>query len=695
MKQKLCFSFLIKDKPVMNFFYRIFYTTLLLVVMLTVCSYCENNLLSTTEQIPKDIQNTIITVVEKLQPALVRIHVVEKYYSEGRELKQEKFGSGIVISEDGYVVTNHHVAGKAFIADCTFSNLKNYPMKLIGTDALTDISVLKIVTNEPNQFSYASFGDSEQVKVGDYVLAMGSPMALSPSVTAGIVSNKQMILPYKLDSFEFFSEENENVGSLVCWLGHNAEISPGSSGGPLINLRGEIIGINEIKYALGGAIPSNLVKKVVEDIVKNGKVERAWLGVEIQPVTQEKINQKGALVRYVYPNSPADNAGVKVGDIIEQIRDITVDVRYMEQIPLVNNIICSLPCNEKIPIQIIRNSEKLDIVVEPIPYDFPITPEKEFPEWGCTAKNMNWFLALKRNRENQKGIIITSIRMGGAVAQAKPPLQTGDIVLQVEDMHITCLDEMERVTQQFLGEKKEKLLTIVERKGNRIYSMVKIGKTQSVEPIREASKPWIGVETQVLTRDIAEKMGIEEGGFIITRVFYPKIKEVKDLNVGDIVKEIENEKLHATRVEEYEEWKEKIRNFSIGQIVNLSVIRKGDRKIIPVQLVSEPIPRGMLEKYQDDWLEFTVRDLCFYDYVDMNLSDDIKGIYIEQVISGGWASLAKLEQGDVIIAVENEPIDNLNTFKIKLAKLKENKLNKFSFQILRGIQKYFVEIEIK
>ncbi|MGC8846088.1 MAG: S1C family serine protease, partial [Candidatus Hydrogenedens sp.] len=143
--------------------------------------------------LPEQIQDSIIRTVNKLQPALVRIHVIEKYYSEGRELKQEKYGSGIVISADGYIVTNHHVAGKAYFADCSFSNLKNYPLKLIGTDALTDISVLKIVTDEPQNFVFGSFGDSDYTKVGDYVLAMGSPMALNPSVTLGIISNQRMI----------------------------------------------------------------------------------------------------------------------------------------------------------------------------------------------------------------------------------------------------------------------------------------------------------------------------------------------------------------------------------------------------------------------------------------------------------------------------------------------------------------------
>lgn len=655
----------------------------------------EDKLSSDIESLPKQVQDNIVQVVDKLQPALVRIHVVEKYYMEGRELKQEKYGSGVVVSADGYVVTNHHVAGKAFFADCTFLNLRNYPIKLIGTDALTDISILKIITDKPENFVCASFGDSDSVKVGDYVLAMGSPMALSPSVTLGIISNKQMVLPYKLESFEIFSGDNESIGSLVCWLGHNAEISAGSSGGPLINLQGEIIGINEIKYALGGAIPSNLAKKVVTDILQTGKVIRSWVGLEIQPLTDKDSAKQGALVRYVYPNSPSEKADIKTGDVLTKINNNPIDVKYMEQVSLVNNIFCSLPTDKPVNFSIIRNSDEINVLVQPVLYDFPTPEERELKNWGCTAKNLNWLLALNKNREDTKGVLITSIRLGGSAAQAKPPLQSSDIIVQVENEPISSLEDLENKTKIFMEQQKENLLVVVERDGNKIYSMIKISNPRTNEPIREASKPWIGVEVQVLTPEIAEKIGVEEGGFIITRIYPVKAEGIQDLKVGDIIKGIENEKFHASRIEEYEEWKERVRSFSIDQKINLSILRNGEIKQIPVQLIKEPIPRNMVEKYQDEWLEFTVRELCFYDYVDMNLKEDVKGVYIEQVISGGWASLAKLEQGDIILSVQNEPVENLNTFKEKLVKIRENKPGKFVFQIQRGVQKYFVPIEIR
>lgn len=666
-----------------------------LVFSFLIPTYSEESISPNIGILPEQIQEAIIRTVEKLQPALVRIHVVEKYYSEGRELKQEKYGSGVVISSDGYVVTNHHVAGKAYFADCSFSNLKNYSLKLVGTDALTDISVLKIITDEPQNFEYAVFGDSDKVKVGDYVLAMGSPMALNPSVTLGIISNQRMILPYKLNSFELFANDGENVGSLVCWLGHNAEISPGSSGGPLVNLQGEIIGINEIKYALGGAIPSNLVKKVVNDIIQNGKVKRSWTGVEIQPITNSGEIDKGALVRYVYPNSPADIAGLKTGDIITQIDNEPILVKYMEQIPLVNNILCSLPTDKPTIFYVLRETNKINISIQPIIYNFPEMEEKELREWGFTAKNLNWFLALNKNRENTQGVLITSLRMGGSSAQAKPPLQSGDIILEIENKKISNLEDLSEITQSLLEEQKEKVLVVAERNGNRIYSVVKIGASKTTEPVREAIKPWIGIEVQVFTQEMAEKKGIDGGGFIITRI-YPVIeKGLGELRVGDVIKEIEGDKLHAIKVEDYEEWKEKIRSFLIEQEIILSILRDGKTIQVPIQLIKEPLPRNMVEKYQDEWLEFTARELSFYDRVDLNLKEEVKGVLVEQVVSGGWASLAKLEQGDIILSIQNESVDNVKDLKQKLNNIKEKNINKFVFKIQRGIQKYFVVIEVK
>src|SRR5439155_18499157 len=176
--------------------------------------------------------------------------------------------------------------------------------ELVGTDPLTDISVLKLKPGQPREFAAASFGDSSKIKVGDTVLAIGSPMALSQSVTLGIISNVEMIMPRLFGTFGRFRLDGEDVGALVRWIGHDASIYGGNSGGPLVNLRGEIIGINEIRFGLSGAIPGSLAHQIADEIIATGKVRRAWPGVDVQPLFKHPKAQRGGLISGVITDSP-------------------------------------------------------------------------------------------------------------------------------------------------------------------------------------------------------------------------------------------------------------------------------------------------------------------------------------------------------------------------------------------------------
>ena len=207
--------------------------------------------------------NQIEPAIQKVYPALVRIYVVVEEPGGGRMERERAAGSGAIISSDGYIVTNHHVAGNAIRITCTMADGEEVEATKIGTDPLADIAVLKLkreTRKHPDApLPVAVWGDSNQLKVGDVVLAMGCPMAVSQSVTQGIVSNTQLILPRSMDGA--FRLDGENVGQIVRWIGHDAVIFGGNSGGPLVNLRGEIVGINELGLgSLGGAIPTNLAR---------------------------------------------------------------------------------------------------------------------------------------------------------------------------------------------------------------------------------------------------------------------------------------------------------------------------------------------------------------------------------------------------------------------------------------------------
>src|SRR5437899_1861625 len=257
------------------------------------------------QEIPANVRAVVDSAITRMRPALVRIHVVSTEYREGRELKMQAVGSGAIISKDGYLITNHHVAGHGARMVCTLWNREEIEAELVGTDPLTDISVLKLKPDKPREFVPATFGDSSKISVGDSVLAMGSPMALSQSVTLGIISNVEMIMPRLFGTFGRFRLDGEDVGALVRWIGHDASIYGGNSGGPLVNLRGEIIGINEIRFGLSGAIPGNLARSVAQEIIAHGKIRRIWLGIDVQLLFKHSKNERGVLISGVIAESPA------------------------------------------------------------------------------------------------------------------------------------------------------------------------------------------------------------------------------------------------------------------------------------------------------------------------------------------------------------------------------------------------------
>ena len=208
------------------------------------------------QQPPPATPQAMQAAIAAVKPALVKIHVVTADYSSGREVKEEAFGSGVIISPEGYVIANHHVAGDATYITCTLADKTEIDAHLVGTDALTDIAVLKLNPETARTFPTRPSAIPMTLQVGDRVFAMGSPLAFSQSVTMGVISNTELVMP---ETFaDSFTLDGEDVASVVRWIGHDAQIYPGNSGGPLVNMRGEIVGINEVSFGLSGAIPGNL-----------------------------------------------------------------------------------------------------------------------------------------------------------------------------------------------------------------------------------------------------------------------------------------------------------------------------------------------------------------------------------------------------------------------------------------------------
>ncbi len=641
-----------------------------------------------------DLKKEMTAAAASVRPALIRIHAISADYRQGRQLRVESAGSGVIISPDGYAVTNHHVASEAEKLVCTLADKREVDAKLIGTDPLADIAVLKLESPDNKPFPYAEFGDSSKLEVGDRVYAMGSPFAISQSVTMGIVSNVEMIMPDMFSS-QGLLLDGEDVGSIVRWIGHDALIEPGNSGGPLVDRDGKIVGINEISIGLAGAIPSNLAKDVAEQLKTTGKVVRSWLGIEVQPMLKSSAVQEGVLVAGVMSDSPAQKAGMKAGDIITNLGGKPVNVRFKEEVPIFNQYVASLPVDMPVEAQILRDGKPVKLTLTTEERHKAMDNQHELRSWGICATNITYLMQKEMKLTSQDGVIVTGVLPSGPVGSAKPAMREGDVISKVNDRTIKDVADLRQVTKDIIGDADESVPVLVtfERSRKQYITVVKVGKDEMSEPGAEISKAWLPVDMQVITREIAEAIGMPEAtGVRITQVYSSKMPKEGGLKVGDLVLKLDGEPIPADQLGDEEVLPSLIRQYDIGTEVKLDIIRDGKPMVINFKLQASPKPARDFPKYEDENFEFTARDIAFSDIANAQVEEEDTGVYVESVTEGGWAALGGLRAGDVISAIDSAPVPNLNGLKKKMEDLSIKKPEIVVFSVSRGIHTLFVEI---
>jgi len=645
------------------------------------------NFLFCEREIPFYIQNKVLEVSKKVKPAVVKIYAIIPDFYQGRVVKEEVSGSGTIIHKEGYVITNYHVAGKAKYVRCTLSNGEKIDAFYYAGDPLTDIAIVKIINENHRSFPVAHFGDSSKLKVGEWVIAAGSPFALSQSITLGIISNLSLVIPDFFWPFNKLKLDGENVGSMVKWIGHDAPIYPGNSGGPLLNLDGKIVGVNEISLGLSGAIPGNLARKVASILIQNKGIVRSWIGIEIQPLLETLEVKNGVLIADVIKNSPAEKSGIKEGDIILEINNKKVSVKNIEDIPDFNQMIADLPRNKKIKVVLIRNGKKLTKFVEPVKREKFYLDEKEIKKFGVTARNISSFEAIELGKENTDGVVITSVSPGGPAGEAKPSLRKKDVITEINGEKIKNLSDIFKLTDKISGETS--LLISFERKKEKLLTVINIKENIENEIIPQAKKSWLPISIEVLSEKVRKKLGIHKKGVIITSVFTEKNRDFP-LRRGDIITEIDGEEIPVNYPEDKDVFFETISEYPVGSEVELTVLRNKKIEKFKVKLKKEPEGPDEAKKYSQVLLEMKVRNLCFDDIKKLRAKKE--GVIVEEVKEGGWASVVKIAVGDLIVSVNGEKIKNVNDFKEKVEKLiKDNK--NIVFSIERDIHHLFVEIK--
>ncbi len=366
-----------------------------------------------------------------------------------REIPVQALGSGVIISKDGYIITNNHVVQNADTIRVELYDGSQYEAELVGRDPGTDLGVVKIEP-VPNM-KYASFGDSDKCMVGEWVVAIGSPRGLDWTVTAGIISAKN----------------RTNIGVLgptgyEDFIQTDASINPGNSGGPLINLNGKVIGINSLivsasrgSEGLGFAIPSNMAKAISDSLIKHGEVIRGYLGVHIQDVTPEiakslklERNFKGVIIAEVLPESPAAQAGIEQGDIVIEYNGKKVE----NSSQLRNNVAQTTPGNT-VDLKVLRNDKEIEISVtigELGKYETASRGATGGDILGLKVEKVTSSIARRLGLPKPTGVIIVEISPGSAAENAG--LEEGDVIFRVGNVQVNDPDEFNRLVEDFAGE---------------------------------------------------------------------------------------------------------------------------------------------------------------------------------------------------------------------------------------------------
>ncbi len=385
--------------------------------------------------------------------------------NDNEEGGAQSLGSGFIISKDGYLLTNHHVVKNADEIIVKFSDRRELVAKLIGSDARTDVAVLKV---DATDLPAVTIGDPNKLQVGEWVLAIGSPFGFEQSVTAGIVSAKGRSLP---------------GGNYVPFIQTDVAINPGNSGGPLFNMDGKVVGINSQIYSRTGgfmglsfSIPMDVVMNVVDQIKTKGKAAHGWLGVQIQDVTRELAESfgmkkpQGALVSKIMPGSPAEKADLQIGDIIIEFNGQPIDSSG-DLPPMVG----MTPINDKATLKILRQDEE-----KTVEFDIGLLPEqidKAEAEKVMPTNRLGVSVTNPTEQERETlqvpkgGVLVQNIDKGPAKIAG---IQPGDVILRMGNSVIKDANSFEKLTKNLPTGKS--IAILIQRRGNPAFLALKIEK---------------------------------------------------------------------------------------------------------------------------------------------------------------------------------------------------------------------------
>ncbi len=404
-----------------------------------------------------DFQNTVTAAKNQVFPAVVYIKVIRDNLQAGKNVSNTVSGSGVVISADGEVVTNHHVIDKATEIRCLLYDGRAYTAKLVGSDKDTDLALLKLERPADDKpLPFAEFDNSGNVSDGDFVMAMGAPWGLNRSVSIGIISCAGRYLA--------------GNGEYTLWYQTDAAILPGNSGGPLVNTSGKVIGINTLGMGTGAlafSIPAHTAQYVISRLRQYGDVNWAWLGLTLQPLRDFDRNiyfdyPNGVIVAGTEPGSPARREGILPQDVIVAVGGNPVSVETSEDMPDFKRLLGLLPFDQAVEFDILREGKAMKVSVTPRAKGKVEGDILDLPRWEFTARAINRFDNSDLYFYQPEGVFVYGVHFSGQGSRAQ--LFQRDIILKVNDTEIKTLDDLKKAYDAALANidnKRKTLLTLM------------------------------------------------------------------------------------------------------------------------------------------------------------------------------------------------------------------------------------------
>jgi len=372
------------------------------------------------------------------------------------------------------------------------------------------------------------------------------------------------------------------------------------------------------------------------------------------------------------------------------------NVRYDEQMPDFMRLVTSLPIGKEVTALVLREGKEAKFHLEPVERGELNPKQQELKQWGLTVRDLSFLTAKEMKRTNQNGILVTSVRPGGPAGEAKPSVDTKDIIIEVNTTPVNNVKDLVELTRKLTEGKNEPtpVIATFERESRRYLTVVKVGIQELRDPGLEVTKAWLPLETHVISRDIAKQLGKPDlKGFYITQVYPDTTAEKAGLKPGDFITAVDDEKLTASGPEHEEEFRALIRQYDIGATVQLTLLRDKAQMKIPVELVRSPKLKREMKKYRNEDFEFTARDVAFFDVAEEQWRPGQRGALVEEVKSGSWAELGALYADDLITEVDAKPINDVDSLKTAMDEIAEKKKEFVVMKVLRGIHTAYLEME--